>query len=71
MAVKILVEDLSRSERPLTSNIDENVDKMKKIVLANCISEKEIASILSISNGSIYHILTEVLDQTCSIAIDS
>ncbi|KYN29719.1 hypothetical protein ALC57_00982 [Trachymyrmex cornetzi] len=41
---------------------DENVDKVNKIVLANHrVSEREIASTLSISNGSIHHILTKVL----------
>jgi len=56
-----IVEDLPRAGCPLTSNTD--VDKVKKIVLANRhVSEREIASTLSISNGSVHHILTKVLD---------
>ncbi|XP_018371295.1 PREDICTED: putative uncharacterized protein FLJ37770 [Trachymyrmex cornetzi] len=57
-----IVEDLPRSGRPLTSNTDKNIDKVKKIVLANRhVSDKEIASTLSISSGSVHHILTKVL----------
>lgn len=56
------VVDLPRSGCSSTSNTNENVDKVKKIVLVNRhMSEREITSTLSISNGSIHHILTEVL----------
>ncbi|XP_018311308.1 putative nuclease HARBI1 isoform X2 [Mycetomoellerius zeteki] len=47
-----IVEDLPRSGRPSSSNTNENIDKVKKIVFANRrVSEREIASTLNISNA--------------------
>ncbi|KAG5328011.1 GVQW3 protein, partial [Acromyrmex charruanus] len=61
-----IVEDLPRSGRPLTSNTDKNVDKVKKIVLTNRrVSEREIISTLNISNGLVHYILTRALDLRC------
>ncbi|XP_037942879.1 protein GVQW3-like [Teleopsis dalmanni] len=57
-----VTEDLPRSERPSTSNTEENVAKIKKIVLEDRrMTEKEIARDLNISNGSVHHILHDIL----------
>ncbi|VEN56165.1 unnamed protein product [Callosobruchus maculatus] len=56
------VNDEERAGRPSTSTTDENIDKVKKIVLANRrITVTEIAVDLSISIGSCHSILTNDL----------
>ncbi|XP_037930482.1 protein GVQW3-like [Teleopsis dalmanni] len=57
-----VIEDLPRSVRPSTSNTEKNVAKIKKIVLEDRrITEREIARDLDISNGSVHHILHDIL----------
>ncbi|XP_037930790.1 protein GVQW3-like [Teleopsis dalmanni] len=57
-----VIEDLPRSGRPSTSNTEENVAKIKKIVLDDRrMTEREIARDLNISNGSVHHILHDIL----------
>ncbi|EFN79249.1 hypothetical protein EAI_08917, partial [Harpegnathos saltator] len=49
------VKDLSRFGRPSTSNTDENVKRVKKLVFENCyMSERKIAAELNILNGSVH-----------------
>ncbi|XP_037932807.1 protein GVQW3-like [Teleopsis dalmanni] len=51
-----------RSGRPSTSNTEENVAKIKKIVLEDRrMTEREIPRDLNISNGSIHHLLHDIL----------
>ena len=55
-------DDEERAGRPSTSTTDENIDKVKKIVLANRrITVREIAEDLSISIGSCHSIITNDL----------
>ncbi|XP_037946086.1 uncharacterized protein LOC119678365 [Teleopsis dalmanni] len=57
-----VIKDLPRSGRPSTSNTEENVAKIKKIVLEDRrMTKREIARDLNISNGSVYHILHDIL----------
>ncbi|XP_037959306.1 protein GVQW3-like [Teleopsis dalmanni] len=57
-----VIEDLPRSGRPSTSNTKENVAKIKKNVLEHRRkTEKAIACDLNISNGSVHHILYDIL----------
>ena len=59
---RTVVEDLPRSGRPSTSNTDENVKKVKEIVLENRhTSLREISSELGISYGTAQHIVVDVL----------
>ena len=52
------MEDLPRSGRPSTSSTDENVDKVKEMVLENHhLSLREVARDLSVSHESIRNIL--------------
>ncbi|VEN44570.1 unnamed protein product [Callosobruchus maculatus] len=56
------VNDEERAGRPSTSTTDENIDKVKKIVLVNRrITVTEIAEDLNISIGSCHSILTNDL----------
>lgn len=56
------VTDLLRSGRPTTSTTDENINKVRELVLENRgISIHEIADDLNISYGSAEHILVDVL----------
>ncbi|VEN50524.1 unnamed protein product [Callosobruchus maculatus] len=56
------VNDEERAGRPSTSTTDENIDKVKKIVLANRrITVREVAEDLNISIGSCHSILTNNL----------
>lgn len=56
------VNDEERAGRPSTSTTDENIDKVKKIVLANRrITVREVAEDLNISIGSCHSILTNDL----------
>lgn len=56
------VNDEERVGRPSTSTTDENIDKVKKIVLANRrITVREVAEDLNISIGSCHSILTNDL----------
>ncbi|XP_037942849.1 uncharacterized protein LOC119675716 [Teleopsis dalmanni] len=60
-----VIEDLPRSGRPSTSNTEENVPKIKKIVLEDRrMTEREIARDLNISYGSVHHILRDILGMT-------
>ena len=53
-----VVKDLPRSGRPSTSSTDENVDKVKEMVLENHhLSLREVARDLSVSHESIRNIL--------------
>ncbi|EFN76734.1 hypothetical protein EAI_04130, partial [Harpegnathos saltator] len=64
---RIIVEHLLRSDS--TSNIDENVKRVKKLVLENCcVNDKEIAAELNILNGFVHTILIKVLDMRCVVA---
>ncbi|VEN56661.1 unnamed protein product [Callosobruchus maculatus] len=56
------VNDEERAGRPSTSTTGENIDKVKKIVLANRrITAREVAEDLNISIGSCHSILTNDL----------
>lgn len=56
------VNDEERAGRPSTSTTDENIDEVKKIVLANRrITVREVAEDLNISIGSCHSILTNDL----------
>ena len=53
------VNDEERDGRPSTSTTDENIDKVKKIVLVKCrITVREVAEDLNISIGSCHSIFT-------------
>ena len=57
------VNDEERAGRPSTSTTDENIDEVKKIVLANRrITVREVAEDLNISIGSCHSIFTNDLD---------
>ncbi|XP_037942722.1 protein GVQW3-like [Teleopsis dalmanni] len=57
-----VIENLNRSKRPSTTNTEENVAKIKKIVMEeHRMTEREIARDLNISNGSVHHILHDIL----------
>ncbi|XP_032682930.1 protein GVQW3-like [Odontomachus brunneus] len=59
---RIVVEDLPRSGRPSTSNTDENVKKVKEMVLENRhTSLREMSSELGIAYGTAQHIVVDVL----------
>lgn len=61
-AGRIVVDDLPRSGRPSTSITDENIDKIKEIVLANRrVSIREIASDLGVSFGSVQNVMHNIL----------
>ncbi|KAG5338020.1 SETMR methyltransferase, partial [Acromyrmex heyeri] len=56
------VNDEERARRPSTSTTDENIDEVKKIVLANRrITVREVAEDLNISIGSCHSIFTNDL----------
>ena len=56
------VNDEERAGRPSTSTTDENIDEVKKIVLANRrITVREVAEDLNISIGSCHSIFTNDL----------
>ncbi|XP_018347222.1 PREDICTED: putative uncharacterized protein FLJ37770 [Trachymyrmex septentrionalis] len=58
-----VVENLSHASRPSTSVNDDNMEKVKEIVLENRrVGIREIAEALNISYGSTQHILVNVLD---------
>lgn len=57
-----VVENLSHASRPSTSVNDDNMEKVKEIVLENRrVGIREIAEALNISYGSTQHILVNVL----------
>lgn len=57
-----IVEDMPRSGRPSTSSTDENIEKVKEIVLDNRHSSlREIARDLNISHESVRSILVDIL----------
>ena len=57
-----VVENLPHASRPSTSVNDDNIEKMKKIVLENRrVGIKEVAEALKISYGSNQHIVVHVL----------
>lgn len=57
-----VVEDLPRSGRPSTSTTDDNIDKIKKLVLENRhFSVRELARELNIDKMTVHGILTNVL----------
>ena len=56
------VSDEERSGRPSTSTTDENIDEVKKLVLANRrITVREVAEDLNISIGLCHSIITNSL----------
>lgn len=57
-----VVIDLPRSGRPSTSTNDENIDKIKKLVLKNRrMSLRELAQEVNISFKSVHNIMTDIL----------
>ncbi|XP_037955147.1 protein GVQW3-like [Teleopsis dalmanni] len=57
-----VIEDFPRSGRPSTSNTEENMAKIKKIVLEDRrMTERKIARDLNISNRLVHHILHDIL----------
>ena len=57
-----VVENLPHASRPSTSVNDDNIEKMKKIVLENCrVGIREVAEALNISYGSTQHIVVHVM----------
>lgn len=59
---RTVVENLPHPRCPATSITDENIEKVKKLVLENRrVTEREIAAELEISNGSVHSILHDVL----------
>jgi DNA-binding transcriptional regulator GbsR (MarR family) len=57
------VKDADHSGHPLTSKTDENVDKVKDLVLENRrITIHEVANILGISVGSVHTSLKDSLN---------
>ena len=54
---------MPHASRPSTSVIDDNIEKVKKLVLGNrCLGIKEIAEAINISYGSNQYIVVHVLD---------
>ncbi|CAK9833775.1 Mariner Mos1 transposase [Anthophora retusa] len=59
---RTVVDDLPRSGRPSTSVTDENVEKVKEIVLKNRrVSIREIAADIRVSFGSVHSVMNDVL----------
>ena len=56
-----VVENLPQASRPSTSVKDNNIEKVKKIVLENRIGIRDVAEALNISYGSTQHIVIHVL----------
>ena len=57
-----VVENLPHASRPSTSVNDDNIEKVKKIVLENRrVGIREVAEALNISYGSTNHIVVHVL----------
>ena len=57
-----VVENLPHASCPSTSVNDDNIEKVKKIVLENrCVGIREVVEALKISYGSTQHILVHVL----------
>ena len=57
-----VVENLPHASRPSTSVNDDNIEKVKKIVLENHrVGIREVADALNISYGSTQHIVVHVL----------
>ena len=51
------VDDLQRSERPSTSIDDQNINKIKEIVLGNRrLTIRELVDMVGISFGSVHHL---------------
>ncbi|KAG5338239.1 MOS1T transposase, partial [Acromyrmex charruanus] len=64
------VNDEERAGRPSTSTTDENIDEVKKIVLANRrITVREVAEDLNISIGSCHSIFTNDLGMHTSLLV--
>ncbi|XP_037959304.1 uncharacterized protein LOC119688710 [Teleopsis dalmanni] len=64
-----VIEDLPPCGRPSISNTEENMPKIKKIVLEDRrMTEREIARDLNISNESVHHILHDILSMRCVAA---
>ena len=58
-----VVKNLPYASRPPTSVNDDNIEKVKKIVLENRrVGIRELAEALNISYGSTQHIVVHVLD---------
>ena len=61
-----VVENLPHASRPSTSVNDDNIEKVKKIVLENRrVGIRKAAEALNISYGSTQHIMVHVLDVKC------
>ncbi|KAK5650165.1 hypothetical protein RI129_001194 [Pyrocoelia pectoralis] len=59
ICIKFCVNNEKRGGRPSTSTTDENIDEVKKIILANRrITVREVAEDLNISIGSSHSIFT-------------
>lgn len=57
-----MVEDLAHSSRPSTSSTDENIDKVKELVLENHHSSlREMTQDLDMSHKSVRTILVDIL----------
>ena len=64
-----VVENLHHAIRPSTSVNDDNIEKVKKMVLENRrVSIKEVAEALKISYESTQHIVVHVLGMKCVAA---
>ena len=64
-----IVENLPHASRPTTSVNDDNIEKVKKIVLGNHhVGIREVVEALNISYGSTQHIVVHVLGMKCVAA---
>ena len=67
-----VVEDLPHASRPSSSVNDDNIKKVRKIVLENCrCGIREVAEALNISYGSTLHIVIHVLEWSASQPVKS
>ena len=66
-----VVENLPHASRPSTSVNDDNIEKVKKIVLENRAGIREVAEALNISHGSIQHIVVHVLGKRPDLWADN
>ena len=58
-----MIENLPHKLRSATSVNDENIEKVKKILLENrSVTDREIAREVDISNGSAHTVIHDVLD---------
>ena len=64
-----VVENLPHASRPSTSVNDDNIERVKKIVLENRrVGIREVAEALNISYRSTQHIVVHVLSMKCVAA---